>query len=142
MSPFASTGKTTNRPRFGLAWIAANGGSEKWGLKQFRGYLSSRRKAFFLHFLDFPGALRAQGLARHRDASRQKLSPHCLKKMFDSQSPSPKLSPNMPPELPLPHKRGLFSCFRIASAVSVIARQCLPRDIKMSLLAHWIWKRR
>ena len=32
-------------------------GFKRWGLKQIRGYL--RKKAFFLRFLDFPGALRA-----------------------------------------------------------------------------------
>ena len=31
-------------------------GFKRWGLKEIRGYL--RKKAFFLRFLDFPGALR------------------------------------------------------------------------------------
>ena len=31
-----------------------------------------------------------------------------LEAIFDSQLPSPKLSPKMPPKLSLPHKRGLF----------------------------------
>ena len=52
----------------------------------------------------------------------------------------------MPPKLSLPPKRGLFFSFRITPSVRVIARQpetgivsrhFLPRDIKMSLLAHW-----
>ena len=58
------------------------------------------------------------------DASRQKLTPHCLAGIFDSQLPSPKLSLKMPPKLPLPHKRGpFFSSFKIAPAVRVVARQ-------------------
>ena len=44
--------------------------------------------------------------------SRQKLTPHCLEAIFDSQLPSPKLSPKMPPKLSLPHKRGLFILFQ------------------------------
>ena len=44
-----------------------------------------------------------EGLARHLDVSRQKLTPHCLATIFDSQLPSPKLSPNMPPKLSLAH---------------------------------------
>ena len=40
----------------GNSWSAANGGSRDGGFKEIRGYL--RKKAFFLRFLDFPGALR------------------------------------------------------------------------------------
>ena len=53
-----------------------------------------------------------EGPARQIDVSRQKLSPHCLEAIFDSQLPSPKLSPKMPPKLSLPHKRGLFILFQ------------------------------
>ena len=53
-----------------------------------------------------------EGLARHLDASRQKLTPHCLAAIFDSQLPSPKLSLKVPPKLPLPHNRGHFFLFR------------------------------
>ena len=53
-----------------------------------------------------------EGPARQIDVSRQKLSPHCLEAIFDSQLPSPKLSPKMPPKLSLPHKRGLFNLFQ------------------------------
>ena len=53
-----------------------------------------------------------EGPARQIDVSRQKLSPHCLEAIFDSQLPSPKLSPQMPPKLSLPHKRGLFILFQ------------------------------
>ena len=52
-----------------------------------------------------------EGPARQIDVSRQKLSPHCLEAIFDSQLPSPKLSPKMPPKLSLPHKGGLFILF-------------------------------
>ena len=60
-----------------------------------------------------------EGPARHLDASRQKLTPHCLAAIFDSQLPSPKLSLKMPPKLPLPHNRGHFSSFKIAPVVRV-----------------------
>ena len=53
-----------------------------------------------------------EGPARQIDVSRQKLSPHCLEAIFDSQLPSPELSPKMPPKLSLPHKRGLFVLFQ------------------------------
>ena len=38
----------------------------------------------------------------------QKLAPHRLAAILDSQLPSPKLSLKMPPKLPLPHKSRLF----------------------------------
>ena len=47
-----------------------------------------------------------EGPARHLDVSGQKSSPHCLEKILDSQLPSPKSSPKMPPKLFLPHRRG------------------------------------
>ena len=53
-----------------------------------------------------------EGPARHLDVSGQKLSPHCLETNFDSQLPSPKLSPKMPPKLSLPHRRGHFFLFQ------------------------------
>ena len=53
-----------------------------------------------------------EGPARQIDVSRQKLTPHCLEAIFDSQLPSPKLSPKRPPKLSLPHKRGLFILFQ------------------------------
>ena len=53
-----------------------------------------------------------EGPARHLDVSGQKLSPHCLETIFDSQLPSPKLSPKMPPKLSLPHRRGHFFLFQ------------------------------
>ena len=65
-----------------------------------------------------------RGPPRHLDVSRQKLSPHCLETIFDSQLPSPKSSPKMPPKLSLPDKRGyFFASFKITPAVRVIARQ-------------------
>ena len=53
-----------------------------------------------------------EGPARQIDVSRQRLSPHCLEAIFDSQLPSPKLSPKMPPKLSLPHRRGHFFLFQ------------------------------
>ena len=38
-----------------MCWGAANRGFKRWGFKQIGGYL--RKEAFFLRFLDFPGAL-------------------------------------------------------------------------------------
>ena len=52
--------------------------------------------------------LHPEGHARHLDVSRQKLSPSCVETIFDSQSPSPKLSPKMPPKLSLANERGQF----------------------------------
>ena len=72
-----------------------------------------------------------EGPARHLDASRQKLTPHCLAAIFDSQLPSPKLSLKMPPKLPLPHKRGHFflfqNCPRGEGNCAAIERQKLSR---------------
>ena len=52
---------------------------------------------------------------RHRNASRQKLTSHCLAAIL-TRLPSPKLSLKLPLELPLPHKRtltgGLFLLFQ------------------------------
>ena len=72
-----------------------------------------------------------EGLARHLDASRQKLTPHCLAAIFDSQLPLPKLSLKMPPKLPLPHNRGHFflfqNCPRGEGNCAAIERQKLSR---------------
>ena len=72
-----------------------------------------------------------EGPARHLDASRQKLTPHCLAAIFDSQLPSPKLSLQMPPKLPLPHNRGHFflfqNCPRGEGNCAAIERQKLSR---------------
>ena len=75
-----------------------------------------------------------EGPARHLDASRQKLTSHCLAAIFDSQLPSPKLSLKMPPKLPLPHKRGLFSS-KIVPAVRVIARQLCGKNCLAAIFA-------
>ena len=49
-----STGDVWRPQQFGVphSW-----GFKRWGFKEIRGYL--RKKAFFLRFLDFPGALQA-----------------------------------------------------------------------------------
>ena len=60
-----------------------------------------------------------EGPARHLDASRQNLTPHCLAAIFDSQLPSPKLSLKMPPKLRLPHnRRGQFFLFQNSETIS------------------------
>ena len=85
-----------------------------------------------------------EGPARHLDASRQKLTPHCLAAIFDSQLPSPKLSLKMLPKLPLPHNRGHFFLFQNCPrgegdcAAKIVLRQFLPRGIKMPLRALWV----
>ena len=61
----------------------------------------------FLQLLTNP-----EGPARHLDVPGQKLSPHCLETIFDSQLPSPKSSPKMPPKLSLTHRRGHFFLFQ------------------------------
>ena len=54
--------------------------------------------------------------------------PHCLETIFESQLPSPKLSPEMPPKLSLAHKRGNFFSFKINPAVRVTARQLKDKN--------------
>ena len=72
-----------------------------------------------------------EGPARHLDASRQKMTPHCLAAILDSQLPSPKLSLKMLPKLPLPHNRGHFfllqNCPRGEGNCAAIERQKLSR---------------
>ena len=80
--------------------------------------------------LNFCQIVCPDGPARHLDASRQKLTPHCLEAIFDSQLPSPKLSLKMPPKLPLPHSRAHFfpfqNCPRGEGNCAAIERQnCL-----------------
>ena len=52
------TGKNSERKHNKLHYFleCRKWGFKRWGFKQIRGYL--RKKAFFLRFLDFPGALR------------------------------------------------------------------------------------
>ena len=73
--------------------------------------------------------------SRHLDVSRRKLTPHCLATIFDSQLPSPKLSPKMPPKLSLAHKRGPFSSFKITPAVRVTARQLRDKNCLAAIFA-------
>ena len=53
-----------------------------------------------------------EGPARHLDASRQKLTPHCLAAIFDSQSPHPNCLFKCLPNCLFPHKKGLVSVFQ------------------------------
>ena len=76
-----------------------------------------------------------EGPARQIDVSRQKLSPHCLEAIFDSQLPSPKLSPKMPPKLSLPTREGFLSSFKINPAVRVIARQVRDKNCLAAIFA-------
>ena len=76
-----------------------------------------------------------EGPARHPDVSRQKLTRHCLATIFDSQLPSPKLSLKMLPNCLFPHKRGLFSSFKIAPAVRVTARQLRDKNCLATIFA-------
>ena len=76
-----------------------------------------------------------EGPARHLDVSQQKVTPHCLATIFDSQLPSPKLSPKMPPKLSLAHKRGHFSSCKIIPAVRVTARQLRDKNFLAAIFA-------
>ena len=76
-----------------------------------------------------------EGPARRLDASRQKLTPYCLAAIFDSQLPSPELSLKMPPRLPLPHKRGHLSSFKIDPVVRVTARQLSSKNCLAAIFA-------
>ena len=72
----------------------------------------------------------SQRALRHLDVSRQKWTPHCLATIFDSQLPSPKLSPRLPLRLSLAHKRRAFCAQKNFPAVRVTAtteRQKLSR---------------
>ena len=64
-----------------------------------------------------------------------KLTPHCFAAIFDSQLPSSKSSLKCPPKLPLPHKRGNFSSFKITPAVRVIARQLSVKNCLAAIFA-------
>ena len=66
---------------------------------------------------------------------RQKLSPHCLEAIFDSQLPSPKLSPKMPPKRLSPTREGFLSSFKINPAVRVIARQVRDKNCFAAIFA-------
>ena len=81
------------------------------------------------------GSLISVPLALRVNASRQKLTPHCLATIFDSRFPSPKLSLKLPPKLPLPHKTGHFFCFRIAPAVRAIMRQLRGNNCLAAIFA-------
>ena len=56
--------------------------------------------------------LSPEGPARHLDTSQQKLTPHCLAAIFDSQLPSPKLSLKMPPKIASPPQERVFFLFQ------------------------------
>ena len=73
-----------------------------------------------------------QRAMRDRLLSRGK---KCLDAIFDSQLPSSKLSPKMPPKLSLPHKRGPFSSFKTNPAVRVIARQVRDKNCLAAIVA-------
>ena len=83
----------------------------------------------------FEPLLCPEGPARHLDASRQKLTPHCLAAIFDSQLPSPKLSLKMPPKMPLPHNRGHFFLFQNCPRGGVIARQLSGKNCLAAIFA-------
>ena len=90
---------------------------------------------FFLRSFSHPRDLNPEGPARHLDAARQKLTPHCLVAIFDSQLPSPKLSLTMPPKLPLPRREVVVSSFKIAPAVMAIVRQLSGKNCLAAILA-------
>ena len=72
-----------------------------------------------------------EGPARNLNASRQKVTPHCLAATFDSRLPSPKLPLQMPPKLPLPPQERAFfffqNCRRGEGTCAAIERQKLSR---------------
>ena len=83
----------------------------------------------------FPKQGYPEGPARHLDASRQKLPPHCLEAIFDSQFPSPKLSHKMPPKCLSPTLEDIFPPFRIAPVVRVIVRQLSGKNCLAAIFA-------
>ena len=86
--------------------------------------------------LNSPNSHDPEGPARQIDVSRQKWSPHCLEAIFDSQLPSPKLSPKMPlPNCLSPTREGFLSSFKINPAVRVIARQVRGKNCLAAIFA-------
>ena len=72
--------------------------------------------AELLRHMAFP-----EGPARHLDASRQRLTPHCLAAICDSQLPSPELSLKMPPNLNClsPTRESSISSFKIVAKANL-----------------------
>ena len=131
--------------RFGFGAVGKGGLERGWGrvgegLGKGWGGLWGGKTGSICHFafalvLQCLGGPNPEGPARQIDVSRQKLSPHCLEAIFDSQLPSPKLSPKMPPKLSLPTREGLLSSFKINPAVRVIARQVRDKNCLAAIFA-------
>ena len=89
--------------------------------------------------MEFSGDSRAfqfpEGPARQIDVSRQKLSPHCLEAIFDSQLPSPKRLLKCLPNCLSPTREGFLSSFKINPAVRVIARQVRDKNCLAAIFA-------
>ena len=83
----------------------------------------------------FVFVLYPEGLARHLDASRQKLTPHCLAAIFDSQLPSPNSLLKCLPNCLSPTIEDIFSSFKIAPVVRVIARQVSGKNCLAAIFA-------
>ena len=77
-----------------------------------------------------------EGPARRIDVSRQKLSPHCLEAIFDSQLPSqPNCLLKCLPNCLSPTREGFLSSFKINPAVRVIARQVRDKKCLAAIFA-------
>ena len=86
--------------------------------------VQARMKIFKIWVLRVVSGPFPEGPARQIDVSRQKLSPHCLEAIFDSQLPSqPNCLLKCLPNCLSPTREGFLSSFKINPAVRVIARQ-------------------
>ena len=86
-------------------------------------YWSPREGFLLLNLL----TIYPEGPAKPFDVSGQKLSPHCLETIFDSQLPSPELSPKMPNCLSTT-REGFFSSYRTTPTARVIVRQLRDKN--------------
>ena len=89
-------------------------GFKKWGFKQIRGY--PKKKAFFLRFLDFPGAVRALR-KRAKKAEKGRKSP--ISADFRDGRPDTPLNPHLlHPHLRHPN----FEAFKLVSANTLLLK--------------------
>ena len=76
-----------------------------------------------------------EGPARHLDASRQKLTPHCLAAIFDLNYPRPNCLKKCLPNCLSPTVEEIFSSFKISPVVRVIARQLSGKNCPAAIFA-------
>ena len=102
-------------------------------LREFGGCTTQRAlrsKKFNPDFQSYP-----KGPARHLDASRQKLTPHCLAAILTLNYPRPNCLLKCLPNCLSPTIENIFSCFKIAPVVRVIAGQLSGKNCLAAIFA-------